>query len=108
MQVAPRRSERTKRDRVVTGVTRIKVNKVSTVLDNSLEMGGICSSQRVAEKKKTKQLEGRVKLYEAGITDSSLHASQTNIGLLNVVLRRTQADVIALQLHCGAYLRFSQ
>ena len=57
---------------------------MSTVLDNSLEMGGTYSSPLAAENKKTKQLEGRVKLYEAGITDSSLHASQTNIGLLNV------------------------
>ena len=50
-------------------------------------MGGSCSSELAAEKKKTKQLEARVKLYEAGITDSSLHemhSSQTNIGLLNV------------------------
>ena len=29
-QVAPRRSGRIKRDRVITGVTRIKVNKVNT------------------------------------------------------------------------------
>ena len=50
-------------------------------------MGGSCSSELAAEKKKTKQLEARIKLYEAGITDSSLHemhSSQTNIGLLNV------------------------
>ena len=57
---------------------------MSTVLDNSLEMGSSCSSQLAAEKEKNKQLEGRVKFYEAGITDSSVHASQTNIGLLNV------------------------
>ena len=70
-QGAPRRSGRIKRDRAITGVTRIKVNKVSTVLDNSLSMGGGCSSELAAEKKKTKQLEARVKLYEAGITGSS-------------------------------------
>ena len=60
---------------------------MSTVLDKSLSMGGSCFSELAAEKKKTKQLEEKVKLYEAGITDSSLHemhSSQTNIGLLNV------------------------
>ena len=36
VQVVPRRSGRIKRNRVATGVTRLKVNKVSTVLDNSL------------------------------------------------------------------------
>ena len=63
---------------------------MSTTLEvdnNSLSMGGSCSSELAAEKKKTKQLEARIKLYEAGITNSSLHemhSSQTNIGLLNV------------------------
>merc|ERR1711891_73339 len=37
-----------------------------------------------AEKVKNKQLEGRFKLYENGITDKSLHASQTNIKLLTI------------------------
>ena len=43
VQVAPRRSGRIKRDRAITGVTRIRVNKVSTTLEvdnNSLSMGG--------------------------------------------------------------------
>ena len=53
----------------------------------NLFLGGSCSSQLTEEKKKIKALEARIKLYEAGITDSSMHemhSSQTNIGLLNV------------------------
>ena len=45
-------------------------------------MGQTCSSQLKEAKAKNKQLEGRVRLYEKGITDKSIHASQTNIGLL--------------------------
>ena len=74
---APRRSDRIKRDREITGATRIRVKKVSTT--DSLNMGGSCSSQLTEE--------AHIKLYEAGITDSSMHemhSSQTNIGLLNV------------------------
>ena len=89
VQVVPRRSRRIKRNGAVDRVIPLKVNKVSTVLDNSLldnslEMGSSCSTQLAAEKEKNKQLEGRVKLYEAGITDKSVHASQTNIGLINL------------------------
>ena len=50
-------------------------------------MGSSCSTQLTECQKKVKNLEARVKLYEAGITDSSMHemhSSQTNIGLLNV------------------------
>ena len=35
-------------------------------------------------KTENQKLKNRIKLYEAGITDASLHASQTNIGLLNL------------------------
>ena len=34
--------------------------------------------------KENEHLRTRVKLYEAGISDSSVHGSQTNIGLLNL------------------------
>ena len=47
-------------------------------------MGGSCSSDLDEMKKENKQLKNRIMLYEAGITDSSIHASQTNIGLLNL------------------------
>ena len=48
------------------------------------EMGGSCSSEFEESKKENKLLKNRIMLYEAGITDSSIHASQTNIGLLNL------------------------
>ena len=47
-------------------------------------MGQSCSTQLEVEKAKNKQLLGRIKLYENGVTDKSLHASQTNIGLLTI------------------------
>ena len=48
VQVVPRRSRRIKRHRAATRVIQLKVNKVSTVLDNSQEMGSSCSSQLAA------------------------------------------------------------
>ena len=70
-----------------------------------------------AEKEKNKQLEGRVKLYEAGINDSSLHASQTNIGLLNVATEENSSgcdfsstslwrvlEVLAMMVVCVLFL----
>ena len=45
-------------------------------------MGQSCSSQLKEAQAKNKQLEGRIRLYEKGITDKSIHASQTNFGLL--------------------------
>ena len=36
-------------------------------------MGGSCSLELTEEKKKNKNLEARLKLYEVGITDSSMH-----------------------------------
>ena len=90
---------------------------MSTALDNSLRMGQSCSTRLAAEKEKNKQLEGRVKLYEAGITDSSLHASQTNIGLLTVATEDNSSgcncssqslwgvlEVIAVMLACVLFL----
>ena len=117
VQVVPRRSGRIKRSRASIGVIRTKVNKVSTAFDNSLEMGQSCSTQLAAEKEKNKQLESRVKLYEAGITDSSLHASQTNIGLLTVATEDISSgcncssqslwgvlEIIAVMLACVLFL----
>ena len=97
VQVVPRRSRRIKRNGAVDRVITLKVNKVSTVLDNSLldnslEMGLSCSTQlAAAAKDKNKQLEGRVKLYEAGITDKSLHARQNKIGLINVAIEENSS-----------------
>ena len=54
VQVVPRRSRRIKRNGAVDRVITLKVNKVSTLLDNSLEMGSSCSTQLAAEKEKNK------------------------------------------------------
>ena len=116
MQVVPRRSGRIKGRRALVGAIRTKVTKVSTSLE-SLRMGQSCSTQLAAEKEKNKQLEGRIKLYENGITDSSLHASQTNIGLLTVANEDNSSgyncsspslwgvlEVIAVMLACVLFL----
>ena len=83
VKLTPRRSGRIKGRGALIGVIRTKVTKVSTASE-SLRMGQSCSTQLEAEKAKNKQLEGRIRLYEKGITDKSLHASQTNIGLLTI------------------------
>ena len=72
VQVVPRRSGRIKGRRALVGAIRTKVTKVSTSLE-SLRMGQSCLTQLAAEKEKNKQLEGRIRLYEKGITDSSMH-----------------------------------
>ena len=75
----------------MTGDTSVRVKKVRTTqFQDSLNtpiMGSSCSTQLAEFEKKVKNLEARVKLYEAGITDASMHemhSSQTNIGLVNV------------------------
>ena len=60
VQVVPRRSGRIKRRRAAIGAIRIKVNKVSTALDNSLRMGQSCSTQLTAEKEKTNSWRGEL------------------------------------------------
>ena len=71
--------------------TTVRVKKVRTTqLQDSLGtsiMGSSCSTQLEECKKKVKNLEARIKLYEASITDDNMHkmhSSQTNIGLVNV------------------------
>ena len=83
MTLTTRRSGRLKGKGAHTGAIRAKVFKVSTS-SHLTRMGATCSTQLEAEKAKNKQLMGRIKLYENGITDKSLHASQTNIGLLTI------------------------
>ena len=116
VQVVPRRLGRIKRRKAAIGAIRTKVTKVSTSLE-SLRMGQSCSTQLAAKKEKNKQLEGRIKLYENGITDSSPHASQTNIGLLTVANEDNSSgcncsspslwgvlEVIAVMLACVLFL----
>ena len=61
----------------------MKVRKVG-IAPKSITMGQSCSTQLEEAKAKNKQLENRVRLYEQGITDKSIHASQTNFGLLTI------------------------
>ena len=69
----------------------MKSNVVKKVSCSNIEqeetlrkMGGSSSSECGEMKMENQKLKNRIKLYEAGITDPSLHASQTNIGLLNL------------------------
>ena len=61
----------------------MKVRKVGIALE-SITMGQSCSKKLEEAQAKNKQLENRVRLYEQGITDKSIHASQTNFGLLTI------------------------
>ena len=65
----------------------------------------VSSIQLEAEKAKNKQLEGRIRLYEKGITDKSLHASQTNIGLLTIANEDNSSGVTAHHNPCGECLK---
>merc|ERR1711947_68693 len=47
-------------------------------------MGQPCSTQLKETQEKIKILQARVHLYENGVTDKSIHASQTNIGLITL------------------------
>ena len=69
----------------------MKSNVVKKVSCSNIEqketlrkMGGSSSKECGEISTENQKLKNRIKLYEAGITDSSLHASQTNIGLLNL------------------------
>ena len=47
-------------------------------------MGQPCSVQLKEAQEENKILKARVHLYESGVSDQSIHASQTNIGLFNL------------------------
>ena len=61
----------------------MRVRKVG-ITSKSITMGQSCSTKLEEAQDKNKQLENRVRLYEQGITDKSIHASQTNFGLLTI------------------------
>ena len=48
------------------------------------------------EQEKNKILQARVNLYERGVTDQSIHASQTNIGLFNLATEENE------ECQCGS------
>ena len=60
-------------------------------------MGQSCSAQLKEEQEKNKILQARVNLYERGVTDQSIHASQTNIGLFNLANEENE------ECDCGSY-----
>ena len=76
-KVGKRRSGRIKDLASLKGISKIKVRKV-IVSPKSVTMGQTCSSQLKEAQAKNKKLEGRIRLFEKGITDKSIHASQTN------------------------------
>ena len=78
-----RRSERLfKKEVVIKKVSRSDSEVKETSRYN--KMGGSSSKDCGDITKENENLKNRIKLYEAGVTDASLHASQTNIGLLNL------------------------
>ena len=81
-KVGKRRSGRIKDLASLRGISKVKVRKVIVSQKSVTKMGQSCSSQLKEAQAKNKQLEGRIHLYEKGVTDKSIHASQTNFGLL--------------------------
>ena len=62
-------------------------------------------TQLTEAKEKIKILQARVHLYESGVTDKSIHASQTNIGLINLANEennecdcRTSGDILIMNI----------
>ena len=80
-KVGKRRSSRIKG---LTSLTSLKVNKVKASQGKATNMGPSCSTQLKEAKTKIEKLQARIHLYENGVTDKSIHASQTNIGLINL------------------------
>merc|ERR1712002_776210 len=68
------------------GISKLRVNKVRI----SQAMGQPCSVQLKEAQEKNKILQARVNLYERGVTDKSIHASQTNIGLFNLAAEENE------------------
>ena len=68
-EIVKRRSGRIKARGSLIGVSKARITKVSIASESLLRMGQSCSSELEAEKAKNKQLEGRIRLYEQGITD---------------------------------------
>ena len=81
-KVGKRRSGRIKGLASLRGISKVKVSKVVDTTQSVTKMGQTCSSKLKDAQAKNKQLEGRIRLYEKGVTDKSIHASQTNFGLL--------------------------
>ena len=79
-----RRSGRIKARKSHKGISKVRVSKVGIASNSLITMGQSCSAQLEEAKAKNKQLENRVHLYEQGITEKSIHASQTNFGLLTI------------------------
>ena len=79
-KVGKRRSGRIKGRTSLGGISKLRVHKVRI----SQAMGQPCSTQLKEAQEKIKVLQARVHLYESGVTDKSIHASQTNIGLFNL------------------------
>ena len=65
-----------------TVVKKISIHKEE--VGETLEMGNSASKDCEEIERENEHLRTRVKLYEAGISDHSVHGAQTNIGLLNL------------------------
>ena len=61
-----------------------KVSIHKEEVGETLEMGNSASKDCDEIERENEHLRTRVKLYEAGISDHSVHGAQTNIGLLNL------------------------
>merc|ERR1712208_153039 len=83
-KVGKRRSRRIKGLTSLGGISKLRIHKVSVSQEQITDMGQPCSTQLKEAQEKIKILQARVHLYENGVTDKSIHASQTNIGLITL------------------------
>merc|ERR1712090_40257 len=83
-KVGKRRSRRIKGFTSLGGISKLKIHKVSISQEQITDMGQPCSTQLKEAQEKIKILQARIHLYENGVTDKLIHASQTNIGLITL------------------------
>ena len=82
--VGKRHSNTIKERMAARNVSTLKVSMVHTAPSSGPSMGSSCSSQLAELIEKNKKFQNQITLYERGITDKSIHASQNNFGLLNI------------------------
>merc|ERR1712208_187424 len=86
-KVGKRRSRRIKGLTSLGRISKLTIHRVSISKEQTPvlgDMGQPCSTQLKEAQDKIKILQARVHLYEQGVTDKSIHASQTNIGLITL------------------------
>ena len=77
-KVGKRRSRRIKGFTSLGGISKRRIHKVSVSQEQVTNMGQSCSAKLKEAQEKSKILEGRIHLYENGVTDKSYRLRHIN------------------------------